>query len=315
VKFQRRCLNAVATAAAILLFAAYAAPLSAQTAGGKPAKTAKKANDSPETGGVEAAIRAIEAREFPKALAILTPLSNAGDSEAQYLRGLLNESSVIPHASAANAASWYTKAAIGGNAKAQNNLGAMYYDGRGVARDLEQARTWYQRAAEQGNPQAQLNYALMLGQGLGGTDPEKDRDPAAMLRWLLLAADQDYPRAQVQLGKVYLSGRDFPADVAEAVYWFRLAAELNSTEAQYLLGQLLQKGEGVPRDLDAATRWFERAAAGEPSDAMAAASFELGVIYELGLGTAADDEKSRAYYRQSAAAGYAKAVEKLKSAK
>ena len=33
------------------------------------------------------------------------------------------------------AAKWYNKAAEQGVAYAQNNLGSMYYDGRGVSRD------------------------------------------------------------------------------------------------------------------------------------------------------------------------------------
>ncbi len=298
-----------------------AVPLVAFTAGELHAAAKKTVpattNSGKDAAAIRTALAAIDARDYDKAMVIITPLANAGNNEAQYLRGLLNEAGVIPHASDVNAMAWYVKAAAAGNAKAQNNLGAMYYDGRGVPQDLVQARNWYGRAAQQGNPQAQLNYALMLGQGLGAKEGARTGatplDPAGMLYWLQGAAAQGYARAQLQLGKVYLSGVASAPDTLQAAHWFRLAAEQDSTEAQFLLGELLQKGEGVRRDLDTAVIWFERAAVAEPSDAMAAANYELGVIYELGLGTVADSVKSAAYYRRAAYAGYAKAIAKLKA--
>jgi len=42
-------------------------------------------------------------------------------------------------------------------ANAQNNLGAMYHDGRGVPKDDAQAAVWWRKAAEQGDAAAQTN--------------------------------------------------------------------------------------------------------------------------------------------------------------
>jgi uncharacterized protein len=290
-------------------FALSAALLAAPATGQTPASG--KAVAKPKA-SIEQAMQAIDAQDFEKALALLAPLTDKGDPEALYLRGLLNESGKVRGGSPEHAAAWYVKAAQAGSAKAQNNLGAMYYDGRGVAQNLAQARLWYGRSAEQGNPQAQLNYALMLGQGLGTDDPEKSRNAPAMLQWLVRASGQGYARAQIQLGRLYLVGAEgVPANTAEAVRWLRLAAEQDSAEAQYLLGQLLQKGEGAPRDLAAAITWFEHAATGPPSPSMASANYELGVIYELGLGTLADADRSASYYRRAAAEGNPKAIGKL----
>ena len=47
------------------------------------------------------------------------------------------------------AAVWYRKAADRGNADAQDNLGWLYENGEGVAKDLKQARDWFQKAAAQ----------------------------------------------------------------------------------------------------------------------------------------------------------------------
>jgi TPR repeat protein len=44
-----------------------------------------------------------------------------------------------------------------GNADAQNNLGAMYANGKGVSKDDKQAVYWYQKAAAQENTGAQYS--------------------------------------------------------------------------------------------------------------------------------------------------------------
>ena len=51
-------------------------------------------------------------------------------------------------------AEWLTKSAMQGEAKAQFNLGNMYYIGRGVEQDLEKAQKWYRMAMDQGHRNA-----------------------------------------------------------------------------------------------------------------------------------------------------------------
>jgi TPR repeat protein len=41
-------------------------------------------------------------------------------------------------------------------------LGAMYYDGRGVPKDFQQALRWFSLAANQGDALTQLRLGLML---------------------------------------------------------------------------------------------------------------------------------------------------------
>jgi TPR repeat protein len=55
------------------------------------------------------------------------------------------------------AATWYRLAADQGNAQAQNNLGALYANGRGVPRDAVQAYMWFALSAAQDNPPAAAN--------------------------------------------------------------------------------------------------------------------------------------------------------------
>jgi TPR repeat protein len=48
------------------------------------------------------------------------------------------------------AVEWYRKAADQGDAFAQCNLGVMYENGYGVAKDMNKAVEWYRKAAAQG---------------------------------------------------------------------------------------------------------------------------------------------------------------------
>ncbi len=47
---------------------------------------------------------------------------------------------------------WYRKAAEQGDAYARNNLGGIYYDGRGVPQDYVQAHMWLNLAASRFPP-------------------------------------------------------------------------------------------------------------------------------------------------------------------
>ena len=58
-------------------------------------------------------------------------------------------------------------AARGGNLYAMVNVGSMYLNGRGVARNLREASTWFRSAAIRGNVHAQHLLADMYFKGLG----------------------------------------------------------------------------------------------------------------------------------------------------
>ncbi len=61
----------------------------------------------------------------------------------------------------------FKKLAEQGDAAAQNELGYMYADGKGVRQDYHQAVAWYRKAAEQGNAMAQYNLGVMYDNGKG----------------------------------------------------------------------------------------------------------------------------------------------------
>ena len=65
------------------------------------------------------------------------------------------------------AVEWYHKAAEQGYANAQNNLGFMYANGRGVGKDDVQAVVWYRKAADNGLTLAQYNLGTVYATGRG----------------------------------------------------------------------------------------------------------------------------------------------------
>ncbi|MFB3135436.1 MAG: tetratricopeptide repeat protein, partial [Rhodospirillales bacterium] len=57
--------------------------------------------------------------------------------------------------------------ATDGVAKAQFNIGILYYGGEGVSTDFYMAQLWFRKAAAQGHAEAQFNLAAMMDFGEG----------------------------------------------------------------------------------------------------------------------------------------------------
>ena len=102
-------------------------------------------------------------------------------------------------------------AAEQGDASAQDDLGLMYADGRGVPRDSTEAVRWYRLAAEQGLADGQKNLGDMYMDGRG-----VPQDETEAVRWYRLAADQGRAAAQYFLGGMYANGRGVPQDYVAA---------------------------------------------------------------------------------------------------
>ena len=107
--------------------------------------------------------------------------------------------------------SFFTK----GDAKAQYNLGLMYYNGQGVLQDYKEAVKWYRKSAEQGYAKAQHNLGVMYEDGLGVLQDYKEA-----FKWYRLASEQGYAEAQHNLGLLYEDGLGVLQDYKESVKWW-----------------------------------------------------------------------------------------------
>ena len=104
---------------------------------------------------------------------------------------------------------WYRKAADQGMAQAQNNVGNLYKDGRGVARDLEEALAVVPQERQTGGyDAAQLHSRHTMYINGEGTA----QDYTEALRWYRKAADQGVPAAQYDVGLIYDNGLGVPRD-------------------------------------------------------------------------------------------------------
>lgn len=143
-----------------------------------------------------------------------------------------------------------------GYASAQNQLGQMYANGRGVPQDYSTARKWYAKAAAQGHGWALTQLGQLSADGLGVPQDYKQAH-----HWWEQAATQGVAQAQYNLAQLYATGRGVPPNYATARAWYEKAAAQGHTWAQAQLGQLYANGQGVPKDYAAARKWYEKAAA------------------------------------------------------
>ena len=138
---------------------------------------------APVTAGpLEDGKAAYQEKEYAKAADLWQPLAEKGDADAQDLLGTLYaEGKGVEH-NDATAFTWFQRAAIQGSATAQYNVGASYYEGTGVAKNDTAAAKWFLRAANQGMALAQLNLGLLYAAGNGVS-----QDSVEAFKWLELA--------------------------------------------------------------------------------------------------------------------------------
>jgi len=126
-------------------------------------------------------------------------IASAGPRRALYQLGRAYAANrQMPDAIAA-----WRKAADKGSSAAMAELGVMYANGTGVARDDAQARKLLERAAEAGNPRAVANLAALSSNTGAQTDPVKARAQ-------LSKAAETNVEAQYQLGLMIAEGEGGP---------------------------------------------------------------------------------------------------------
>lgn len=150
---------------------------------------------------------------------------------------------------------WYRKAAEYGLPEAQNRIGIIYSNGKGVEKDEIIATKWFRKAAEQGYVWGEYNLGGQYESGDG-----VNKDYAAALKWYRKAADQGLAEAQNRLGIFYDNGYGVDEDDVEAVKWYRKAAEQGYDWGQINLGHMYRYGRGVTKDLEKAKEWYGKAA-------------------------------------------------------
>ncbi len=205
---------------------------------------------------------------------------------------------------------------------AQFNLGKMYENGQGVARDQTVADSWYRAAAGQGYAPAQS--ALASGAfGAAAAAPHflpatPDRNaPFSVPAQIAASGAPGQPQlpggatadavknAQFDAGLAAYNRRDF----ATALRLFQPLADQGDASAEFNIGQMHYAGQRVSQDFAAAASWYRKAA----DQGFASSQFTLGTMYENGQGVPRDNATAVTWYRKAADQGYASAQSALAS--
>jgi TPR repeat protein len=144
------------------------------------------------------------------------------------------------------------------------NLGIIYLNGQGVARDHERAFKLFVEAADLGYGPAAFSLANRMINGEGTR-----QDPAAAVRVMRRGAELGMRETMRMLGMFYLSGLGdaLPRDDVAGIAWLREAASRGDGYAMWVIGWLSAQGllAGLPK-LEAEA-WLQRAAAAGVSPA------------------------------------------------
>nr|WP_316643965.1 tetratricopeptide repeat protein [uncultured Roseateles sp.] len=190
-----------------------------------------------------------------------------------------------------------------GNPRAQNAVGNLFAQGRGVEANTELANTWYRKAASQGFVLAQFSLAWNQYHGIGMAV-----DYPQAIDGYRRAAEQGHPVAMNNLGVMHARGQGTPSDAKAAFDWFNRAAESGLARGAFNAGVMLERGIGVPADA-------RRAFALQLSAAQvgfAQSQLKVAQAYEYGWAGTQDKALAIDWYKKAALLGLEPARDALK---
>ena len=183
-------------------------------------------------------------------------------------------------------------AAAAGDVAAIYALGRVYFEGRGVTKDVERARGLFEAAARIGEPGAMNALGLIYLRG-----ESVSVDLALSRRYFEEAAARSNVYAIANLGWLYLNGTDTAKDPSRALAYFKKASDLGNPGMPNEIGRLYLLGIGVAVDYSEARRWYSIGA--DRGDALAAMNF--GDLMFQGRGGPKDEVRAAYYYARAAA--------------
>ncbi|MFV1982449.1 MAG: tetratricopeptide repeat protein [Thiohalomonadales bacterium] len=109
--------------------------------------------------------------------------------------------------------------------------------------------------ADNGSGAAMYELGIMTERGHG---TEKNIEKA--IAWYIKAVENDYPSANVRLGKLYLEGVSVDKNYDLAFKYLQSAKKSNASGAYYYLAVMYENGYGTKQDLTRAKQHYDKAA-------------------------------------------------------
>lgn len=236
--------------------------------------------------------QAYQRGDYRDALVLFDRAAWQGDTNAQWMLGLMYLRGRGTAPDPKNAASWFYKAAMAGHGGAQGSLAKLYYRGTGLEQDYREAALWFRRAADGGDLEARLALAAMVELGRG---VEQDDNAARTL--YEQSAAQGAPEAMYRLGVLHEFGRSVKRNAPTALAWYRKAASRGHADAYERLGWFRERGlAGQVADWQAAARLYRIAA----ESGSVWGQYRLGRMYRDGRGVAQNAARAMQWLGRSA---------------
>lgn len=192
-----------------------------------------------------------DAGQPEQGVAILRPMAQDGNAEAQFLLGLAYDDGRGVARDRRRALDLFEAAAAQGHSDAAYLAGLAHYRGRGTPADKDRAVDYIRQAADAGHAAARYRMGLLhqRGDGVG-------QDPAVAVDWFRLSADQGFPEAAAALAAAYENGVGVAKDLPWAIRWHERAAGYGVAGSQFKAGLFLSAGRGVPVDREDGLKWL-----------------------------------------------------------
>lgn len=202
--------------------------------------------------------------------------------------------------------------ALQNNGEAQYQLAMMYYKGKEVRRNWEEASKWFHKSADNNHIEAQYMLGYLYE---NGTHRIVRKDLSVSLQYYLKAAKQGHIKAQYRVSVILYKGYRIQnlgivQDQKAATEWVQkvlAAAENGNAEALTCIGNMYENGEWVSRNKKEAITYYRQAAEKGNEEAQ----YKLGHEYEMGNLVKRDYEEAVKWYRKSALQDNAEAQYKL----
>ena len=201
---------------------------------------------------------------------------------------------------------WCQKGAQNKNIVSIFGMGALYFTGTGVTKNVPKAIEY----AEQVASSSDFYLSMEAHRGLGGIYLEGEdvpQDTGKALKWLLAASERGDEGSQSRVISIYATGRGIPKDLARAEELAATWASVNP-EKMVKLANVYGEGEdGIPQDKEKAKIWLDRSAV------TGSAKIIMEVAWQYSRGKVVTEDKRAALllYLRLAEKGNAEAQDSL----